>query len=182
MPIGTRRSSVRCTMSLRSRGHEPWRRDWPSPARSPRPHRPSRRGGSMRLETHYGKAEVSTYRTAGTALTGVPAIPESSFTGRANAVLAAEIDVQVLGEAVVAAYTQGDNSMVVATDTMKNFIHRESPAFEGSTLEGWLFFLGRRFLETYTQMERLRVSGEEIRFDAARVPLDGGGFGESRVL
>ena len=136
----------------------------------------------MRLETHYGKAEVSTYRLAATALTGVPSIPESAFDGRPNQVLAAEIDVQVLGEAFAAAYTHGDNSMVVATDTMKNFIHRESLAFEGSTLEGWLFFLGRRFLETYPQMERLRVSAEEIRFDPALVPLDGGGFGPSGVL
>jgi urate oxidase len=72
--------------------------------------------------------------------------------------------------------------MVVATDSMKNFIHRESLAFEGSTLEGWLFFLGERFLETYPQMERLRVSAEEIRFDPARVPVDEGGFAESDVL
>ncbi len=136
----------------------------------------------MRLETHYGKAEVSTYRTRATALKGTPVIPESEFSGRPNHVLAAEIDVQVMGEAFTEAYTKGDNSNVVATDTMKNFIHRESLAFEGSTLEGWLFFLGRRFLETYAQMERLRVSGEEIRFDAARVPGAGGGFEESTVL
>src|SRR5688500_6490217 len=136
----------------------------------------------MRLETHYGKAEVSTYRLAAAALSGVPTIPESRFDGRATQVLAAEIDVQVLGEAFTAAYTHGDNSMVVATDTMKNFIHRESLAFEGSTLEGWLYFLGRRFLETYAQMERLRVSAEEIRFDPARVPTEGGGFEDSGVL
>jgi urate oxidase len=85
-------------------------------------------------------------------------------------VLAAEIDVQVMGEAFASAYTHGDNSNVVATDTMKNFIHRESLEFDGATMEGWLFFLGRRFLETYAPMERLRVAGEEIRFDAAMVP------------
>jgi len=136
----------------------------------------------VRLETHYGKAEVSTYLTRVTALEGTPRIPESAFTGRPNHVLAAEIDVQVMGEAFTEAYTMGDNTNVVATDTMKNFIHRESLAFEGSTLEGWLFFLGARFLETYPQMERLRVSGEEIRFDAARVPADGSGFEDSAVL
>ena len=136
----------------------------------------------MRLETHYGKAEVSTYRTKATALEGTPVIAESGFTGRPNHVMAAEIDVQVMGEAFTEAYTRGDNTNVVATDTMKNFIHRESLAFDGSTLEGWLFFLGSRFLETYPQMERLRVSGEEIRFDAARVPAAGGGFEDSPVL
>ena len=78
-----------------------------------------------------------------------------------------------MGDVFSGAYTDGDNSEVVATDTMKNFIHRESLAFRGSTLEGWLFFLGSRFLETYPQMERLRVSGEELRFDAQPVPAAG---------
>ena len=72
----------------------------------------------MRLETHYGKAEVSTYRTYGTPLEGVRRIPESAFDGRPNIILAASIDVQVLGDAFTAAYTEGDNSNVVATDTM----------------------------------------------------------------
>ena len=136
----------------------------------------------MRLETHYGKAEVSTYRTQARALEGIPPIAESEFRGRPNHVLAAEIDVQVMGEAFADAYTKGDNSNVVATDTMKNFIHRESLDFDGSTLEGWLFFLARRFLETYPPMERLRVSGEEIRFDAVRIPRSDGGFEPSPVL
>ena len=33
----------------------------------------------MRLETHYGKAEVSTYRTQARALEGIPPIAESEF-------------------------------------------------------------------------------------------------------
>ncbi len=135
----------------------------------------------MRLETHYGKAEVSTYRTKARALEGTPVIPESEFRGRPNHIMAAELDVQVMGEAFTEAYTEGDNTNVVATDTMKNFIHRESLDFEGSTLEGWCYFIGSRFLETYSQMERLRVSGEEIRFDAARVPA-GRGFEGSTVV
>jgi urate oxidase len=136
----------------------------------------------MRLETHYGKAAVSTYRTRATALEGIPIIPESAFSGRPNQMMAAEIDVQVMGDAFTEAYTEGDNTNVVATDTMKNFIHRESLRYEGNTLEGWLFFIGSRFLDTYPQMERLRMSGEEIRFDAARVPAVGGGFEDSPVL
>ena len=136
----------------------------------------------MKLETHYGKAEVSTYRTNATPLTGVRQIPESTFRGRPNILFAASIDVQVMGDVFTAAYTEGDNSNVVATDTMKNFIHRESLAFSGSTLEGWLYYLGNRFLDTYPQMERLRVSGEELRFDAQVVPSSGGGFEPSRTL
>ncbi len=136
----------------------------------------------MKLETHYGKAEVSTYRTNATPLTGVRRIPESAFAGRPNILLAASIDVQVMGDVFVRAYTEGDNSEVVATDTMKNFIHRESLAFRGSTLEGWLYFLASRFLDTYPQMERLRVSGEELRFDAQPVPASGGGYEPSQTL
>jgi urate oxidase len=136
----------------------------------------------VRLETFYGKSEVSTYRTKASPLIGTPIIAESEYLGRPHGLLAAEIEVLVFGEAFTAAYTDGDNADVVATDTMKNFIHRESLAFEGSTLEGWLFFLGQRFLDTYPRMERLRVSGKEVRFDAARVPTAGGGFVDSEVL
>jgi len=140
----------------------------------------------MKAEIYYGKADVATYRTYGTPLSGLTPIPESSFRGKPNILMAATIEVQVLGTAFMAAYTEGDNRLVVATDTMKNFIHRESLAFEGATLEEWLFFIGRRFLETYPHMERLRLSGVEIPFEAARVPNgdngDNGGFGASEVL
>jgi urate oxidase len=80
-------------------------------------------------------------------------------------VLACEISVEVLGENFVAAYTQGDNSAVVATDTMKNFILRETLAYDGDTLEGLLTFLGRGFLRTYPVMEAVRMTGRELRFD-----------------
>jgi urate oxidase len=137
----------------------------------------------MKAEIYYGKADVATYRTYGTPLSTVTPIPESSFTGKSNILMAANIEVQVLGTAFMAAYTEGDNRLVVATDTMKNFIHRESLAFEGATLEEWLFFVGRRFLETYPHMERLRVSGVEIPFEPAIVPVDSGdGFVASDVL
>ena len=137
----------------------------------------------MKAEIYYGKADVATYRTYATALTGVTPIPESAFDGRSNTLLAASIEVQVLGTAFMAAYTEGDNRLVVATDTMKNFIHRESLAFSGATLEEWLEFIGRRFLETYPHMERLRVSGVEIPFEPAVVPAaDGDGWEASNVL
>ena len=137
----------------------------------------------MKAEIYYGKAGVATYRTYATPLAGVTAIPESAYDGRPNTLLAASIEVQVLGTVFMAAYTEGDNRLVVATDTMKNFIHRESLAFRGSTLEEWLEFIGRRFLETYPHMERLRVSGVEIPFEPAVVPAaDGDGWEASEVL
>lgn len=134
------------------------------------------------MDIYYGKSDVSTYRTYAAPLTGITAIPESSFRGRSNTLLAASINVRVLGTAFASAYTEGDNRLVVATDTMKNFIHRESLAFTGATLEEWLEFIGRRFLETYPHMERLRVSGTQIPFEPALVPGANGGFVESEVL
>jgi urate oxidase len=134
------------------------------------------------MDIYYGKSDVSTYRTYATPLTGITTIPESSFNGRSNILLAAAIDVRVLGTAFASAYTEGDNRLVVATDTMKNFIHRESLAFGGATLEEWLEFIGRRFLETYPHMERLRMSGTEIPFEPALVPDGDGGFTESEAL
>jgi urate oxidase / 2-oxo-4-hydroxy-4-carboxy-5-ureidoimidazoline decarboxylase len=71
----------------------------------------------------------------------------------------------VLGDNFAAAYTEGDNSAVVATDTMKNFILREALGYDGATLEGFVAFLGERFLATYPVMEAVRVSGRELRFD-----------------
>jgi urate oxidase / 2-oxo-4-hydroxy-4-carboxy-5-ureidoimidazoline decarboxylase len=80
-------------------------------------------------------------------------------------VLACEVSIEVLGENFAAAYVEGDNSAVVATDTMKNFILRESLAYRGDTLEGLLEHLGRGFLATYPVMEAVRMTGTEHRFD-----------------
>ncbi len=137
----------------------------------------------------YGKARVPVYRMYAHPLSGVPPIPESSFTGRENILFAVEVDVEVFGENFLPSYTKGDNSMVVATDTMKNFILRQALAFEGSTLEGFLERLGHQFLATYPEMERLRMTGRELAFTPAQVPQGGqedagklASFGSSNVL
>ena len=124
------------------------------------------RGGSSgdrTAEIRYGKAQVSFYRTYAKPLRVTP-IPESAFTGRENVLFAAEVDVDVFGDTFLDAYTAGDNRDVVATDTMKNFVYTMALEYEGATLEGFLAFLGRRFLETYPQMEALRVRGREAPF------------------
>jgi urate oxidase len=96
---------------------------------------------------NYGKAAVSVYRT-----------------DRVRALLGAKIDIDVFGESFMPAYTEGDNSMVVATDTMKNFIHATALEFDGTELEPLLELLGTRFLETYGQVERIRLTGRELLF------------------
>ena len=136
----------------------------------------------MKTTISYGKKEVSLYRTYARPLTGLTPIPESSFTGRENILFAASIGVEVFGENFLPAYTVGDNALVVATDTMKNFILKHGMLYEGSTLEGFLHFVGTRFLETYTHMQSLAMTGYEYPFTAARVPAGDGTFMPSNVL
>jgi urate oxidase / 2-oxo-4-hydroxy-4-carboxy-5-ureidoimidazoline decarboxylase len=76
---------------------------------------------------------------------------------RGERLLAADISMEVLGQGFLAAYTEGDNSAVVATDTMKNVILRRAHEYDGATLDGLLYDLGRGFLATYPEMEGLRL-------------------------
>jgi urate oxidase / 2-oxo-4-hydroxy-4-carboxy-5-ureidoimidazoline decarboxylase len=99
------------------------------------------------VKISYGKLRVPVHRIVG------------------DDVFACEVDVEVLGDNFAPAYTEGDNSAVVATDTMKNFILREALGHDGDTLEGFLGYLGDRLLATYPVMEAVRVSGRELRFD-----------------
>ena len=137
----------------------------------------------MKHEIRYGKAEVRVYRTYAEPLTGVTPIPESPFAGRDNALAAAEVEIIVRGTQFIDAYTRGDNRRVVATDTMKNFIHARSLTARARTLEEWLLELGTGFLETYPHMERITMLGRELPFPAALVPAaDGDGFAQSDRL
>lgn len=137
----------------------------------------------MSTNISYGKGDITLYRTYARPLSGLASIPESAFTGRPNTLFAVNVMVEVFGDNFLPAYTEGDNSNVVATDTMKNFVLKQALAFDGSTLEGLLEFLGRQFLTTYPVMQSLRMSGTEQPFVAARVPGDDEqGFSDSGVL
>ena len=137
----------------------------------------------MQHEIRYGKADVRVYRTHAEPLTGITPIPESPFTGRENTLVAAEIEVVVHGTEFLDAYTRGDNRRVVATDTMKNFIHATSLRARARTLEEWLLEVGTAFLDTYPHMERLTMLGRELPFPAAVVPAgDGEAFTASDRL
>lgn len=137
----------------------------------------------MTYEIRYGKADVKVYRTHGTPLHGVTPIPESPFIGRDNTLMGAELEVAVHGTAFLDAYTRGDNRLVVATDTMKNFIHAATLAASASTLEGWLHEVGSAFLAAYPHMERLTMLGRELPFPPALVPAaDSQGWATSEVL
>ena len=119
----------------------------------------------MRHQISYGKEEVTLYRTYARPLEGVRPIPESAFRGRSNTVFGADVDVEVLDDNFLPSYTEGDNSNVVATDSMKNFVLRQGLDLDFATLEGLLYRLGRAFLATYDQMGRLRLRGHELPFE-----------------
>jgi urate oxidase / 2-oxo-4-hydroxy-4-carboxy-5-ureidoimidazoline decarboxylase len=146
-------------------------RDDPAPAEFP----------GIIANVEYGKASVSFYRTYAKPLDGLTPIPESAFVGRPNILFANDVEVLVLDQTLAPAYTEGDNSLVVATDTMKNFIHEVAIEFEGATLEEYLLFLARRFFQTWNHVNSLRVSGRELPFPAVNVP-SAGGFAPSATL
>jgi urate oxidase/2-oxo-4-hydroxy-4-carboxy-5-ureidoimidazoline decarboxylase len=94
----------------------------------------------------YGKEAVSVYRTDGEHL------------------FACEVRILVRGERFVPSYTEGDNSMVVATDSMKNFIHRTALEYEPAGLEDFLVELGQRFADRYDYVEAVDLHGRETAF------------------
>jgi urate oxidase / 2-oxo-4-hydroxy-4-carboxy-5-ureidoimidazoline decarboxylase len=117
----------------------------------------------------YGKLEVPVHCVGVTPLRGLPAVPESPLRALDSGLLACEVSMEVLGQGFLAAYTEGDNSRVVATDTMKNVILRRALEHDGATLEGFLDELGRGFLGTYPDMEGLRLRAVEQPFEAVAV-------------
>ena len=142
-------------------------------------------GSADQFAISYGKARVPVYRVYAQPLTGVTPIPESSFTGRDNTLFALEVDVEVFGDNFLPAYTAGDNSRVVATDSMKNFVLQQALAYQRATVEGFLDMLGRGFLARYVQMQRLRLTARELPFTSAPVPAihsSPGAFTASNVL
>ena len=142
-------------------------------------------GADYSYEISYGKLRVPLYRVYARPLNGVAPIPESAFTGRGNVLIGVEVDLEVFGDAFLGSYTEGDNSRVVATDSMKNIILRQSLAYDGATIEGLLAHLGRVFLGAYEDMRSVRLSAREFPFAAVPVPAQDGnqdGYAESDRL
>ncbi|AOZ93169.1 factor-independent urate hydroxylase [Paenibacillus crassostreae] len=121
----------------------------------------------------YGKHDVLTYRTYAKPLLVSP-ISESSFTGCDNIIFAHNISFAVTGEAFLTSFSQGDNSMVVATDSMKNFILRNSADYTGSTTEGLLQLLSSRFMDRYNHVTSISITAHRIPFEQVMVPCSEG--------
>ena len=104
--------------------------------------------------SYYGKGDVIVYRLNRDGRTPDDRSP----------VFGANVLMLVYGDAFWLTYTTGDNTGLVATDSMKNFIQRETMAFEGYDLEGLCRFLGDKFLGIYPQVEGIQVSATEIPY------------------
>ena len=101
---------------------------------------------------YYGKGDVTVYR-----LHRRGNQPEGE-----SPVFAANVKMLIYGDAFWPTYTTGDNTGLVATDSMKNFIQRETLHFSGGDLESYCHFLAEKFLATYPQTEGAQVSAVEI--------------------
>lgn len=104
--------------------------------------------------SYYGKGDVIVYRLHRDGQTPSGQSP----------VFGANVLMLAYGDAFWPTYTTGDNTGLVATDSMKNFIHRETMEFGGDDLADYCRFLGSRFLAKYPQAEGAQVSAVEVPF------------------
>jgi len=103
---------------------------------------------------YYGKGDVTVYR-----LHRDGAVPEGCCP-----VFGANVMMLLYGDAFWPTYTEGDNTNLVATDSMKNFIQRETLNYTGFHLESYCRFLCDKFLATYPHTAGAQVSASEIPY------------------
>lgn len=101
-------------------------------------------------QSYYGKGDISVYRLR--------------RQGGTSPVFGANVKILLYGDAFWPTYTTGDNTNLVATDSMKNFVQRESVNYEGDDLEAYCLFLGEKFLAKYPQTEGLQLTATEIPY------------------
>ncbi len=106
--------------------------------------------------SYYGKADVIAYRLKRDGRTAAGTSP----------VFGANIAILIYGDAFWSTYTTGDNTGLIATDSMKNFVQREVLNYEGPDLEDCCRYLGAKFLATYPQVEGVQMSAVEIPYSA----------------
>jgi urate oxidase/2-oxo-4-hydroxy-4-carboxy-5-ureidoimidazoline decarboxylase len=82
---------------------------------------------------YYGKADVTVYRL----------IRDGSARPECSPVFGANVKMLTWGGAFWPTYLRGDNTGLIATDSMKNFIHRQTFEFTDVGLEDYCRFIGR---------------------------------------
>jgi urate oxidase len=103
---------------------------------------------------YYGKGDVIVYRLN----------RDGRAPGGQSPVFGASVLMLTYGDAYWPTYTTGDNAGLVATDSMKNFIQRETMHFDGSSLADYCGFLATAFLDKYPQSDGVQVSAVEIPY------------------
>ncbi|SFS62332.1 factor-independent urate hydroxylase [Paenibacillus sp. BC26] len=129
---------------------------------------------------YYGKGDVLAYRTYAAPLAVTP-IPESPYCGETNIIFAHNVTFSVSSEVLLSSFSEGDNTHVVATDSMKNFILRHAAAYDGSTTEGFLAYVAEAFLAQYPHITDVEMAADRIPFQSIQVGGDGG-FNESGLV
>ncbi len=109
---------------------------------------------SGQKRNYYGKGDVIVYRLNRDAQSGGPGCP----------VFGASVLMLLYGDAFWPTYATGDNTNLVATDSMKNFIQRETLHFPGYDLEAFCYFLAEKFMKTYAHTEGIQVSATEVPY------------------
>jgi urate oxidase / 2-oxo-4-hydroxy-4-carboxy-5-ureidoimidazoline decarboxylase len=102
-------------------------------------------------QSYYGKGDVLVYRL----------YRDGNGPAGQNAVFGANVKILIYGAAFWPTYTTGDNTNLIATDSMKNFVQRETMNFTGGDLESYCFFLADKFLARYPQAEGVQLTVEE---------------------
>ncbi|GGB37439.1 urate oxidase [Virgibacillus dakarensis] len=128
---------------------------------------------------YYGKKDVFVYRTYAKPLIA-ETIPESNFTKRENIIFGVDVQVALHGD-FLHNYIDGDNSNLVATDSMKNFIQRQAGEFEYSTIDGFLTEVAKRFIAKYPQVDQVEISGQEVPYGPVKV-AKGNAIEESGIV
>ncbi|MGO4544042.1 factor-independent urate hydroxylase [Paenibacillus sp. 2TAB23] len=129
---------------------------------------------------YYGKGDVLSYRTYAAPLTVRP-IEASPYKGDSNIIFAHNITFSVSSEVLLSSFTEGDNTQVVATDSMKNFILRQTAQYGGSTTEGLLAFISERFMERYPHIDAIEIQADRLPFSAVTV-ADDSGWSDSQLV
>lgn len=114
--------------------------------------------GSKR--NYYGKGDVIVYRLH----------RDGQVPAGESPVFGANVLMLLYGDAFWPTYTTGDNTGLIATDSMKNFIQRETLNFAGFDLEDYCRFLAQKFIGKYAQTDGIEVSAEQIPYE----PVPGG--------
>jgi len=104
--------------------------------------------------SYYGKGDVIVYRLN----------RDGKTPGARSPVFGATVKMLIYGDAFWPTYTTGDNTGLIATDSMKNFIQRQTLNYTGGDLEDYCRFLASRFMETYPQVEGTQVSAVGIPY------------------